>query len=310
MVDLRINIPEGFLQEEERCGHFISKQMKEVWAIQLDLLAEFDRVCRKNNLKYFASGGTALGAIRHKGFIPWDDDMDLMMLRDDYDKLLEIAPKEFKAPYFLQNKYSDPCGNETISKFRNIETTALLENEIGSCFDYCKGIFIDIFPLDVFPDNQQERDTYIKELRTQKEVFYRKGRSLGIFSDTRKTKERLVKHFLYRLLTFKRKKHVEEYKEEYRKFVNMCKRYNHQPSERLMCLEFTFDQKDYKCTADLLKTVYVDFEFMKIPVGANYHHGLITKYGEDYMVFKKGASMHSDIYFDTNISYKQHLTIF
>ena len=136
MVNLRIDIPVGFLDEEERCGHIVSKQMKEVWAIQLDLLAEFDRVCNKHNIKYFASGGTALGAIRHKGFIPWDDDMDL---------ILEIAPHEFKPPYFLQNKFSDPEANETISKFRNIETTALLKDEIGSCFNYCKGIFIDIF---------------------------------------------------------------------------------------------------------------------------------------------------------------------
>ena len=307
MVNLRIDIPDGFLDEEERCGHIVSKQMKEVWAIQLDLLAEFDRVCNKHNIKYFASGGTALGAIRHKGFIPWDDDMDLMMLRDDYDKLLDIAPDEFNPPYFLQNKYSDPGGNETISKFRNINTTALLKNEVGSCFDYCKGIFIDIFPLDVIPDNQQERDAYIEELKNQKEVFYRKGRSLGIFSDSTNTKERFVKHLLYKIFRDKRKKHIEEYKEEYRKYVKMCRRYNHQPSERLMSLEFTFDQKDYKCTADLQETVYVDFEFTKIPIGANYHHGLITKYGEDYMVFKKGASMHSELFFDTDHSYKDFI---
>ena len=308
MIDLKINIPGGFFEEEERCGHFISKQMKEVWAIQLDLLAEFDRVCRKNNIKYFASGGTALGAIRHKGFIPWDDDMDLMMMRDDYDKLLEIAPKEFKSPYFLQNKYNDPCSNETISKFRNINTTALLENEVGSCFDYCKGIFIDIFPLDVIPDDQTERDAYIAELKEQKERFYKKGRSLGIFSDSTKKKERILKHFLHKALSFKRKRHINEYKDEYRKYVSMCRRYNHQTSERLMCLEFTFDQKDYKCSADIQEMIYVDFEFTKIPIGANYHHGLITKYGEDYMVFKKGTAMHNELFFDTNKSYKYYIT--
>lgn len=307
MVNLRIDIPDGFLDEEERCGHIVSKQMKEVWAIQLDLLAEFDRVCKKHNIKYFASGGTALGAIRHKGFIPWDDDMDLMMLRDDYDKLLEIAPDEFKPPYFLQNKFSDPEANETISKFRNIETTALLANELDSCFDYCKGIFIDIFPLDVIPDDQHERDAFIKDLKNQKAIFHRKGRSLGIFSDSTNKTESMIKHFLYRIFSLKRKRHINEYQEEYKNFVSFCRRYNHQPSERLMSLEYTFDQNDYKCTKDLLETIYVDFEFTKIPIGANYHHGLITKYGEDYMVFKKGGSMHSEIFFDTNKTYKEHL---
>lgn len=307
MVDLRIDIPDGFLEEEERCGHIVSKQMKEVWAIQLDLLAEFDRVCNKHNIKYFASGGTALGAIRHKGFIPWDDDMDLMMLRDDYDKLLEIAPDEFKPPYFLQNKFSDPEANETISKLRNIETTALLKDEIGSCFNYCKGIFIDIFPLDVIPDNLLEQDSYFKDLKNQRDLFYKKGRSIGIFSDSTNKLERLIKHFLYWILSRKRKTRVKEYQEEYRKYVNLCRRFNHQSSKRLMCLEFTFDINDYKCTADLQETIYVDFEFTKIPIGANYHHGLITKYGNDYMIFKKCASMHSEIFFDTEKSYKNYL---
>ena len=233
--------------------------------------------------------------------------MDLMMLRDDYDKLLEIAPDEFKPPYFLQNKYSDPEANETISKFRNIETTALLANELGSCFDYCKGIFIDIFPLDVIPDDRHERDAFIKDLKNQKAIFHRKGRSLGIFSDSTNKTESMIKHFLYRIFSLKRKRHINEYQEEYKNYVSFCRRYNHQPSERLMSLEFTFDQNDYKCTNFLFDTIYVDFEFTKIPIGANYHHGLITKYGEDYMVFKKGGSMHSEIFFDTNKSYKEHL---
>ena len=108
MVKLNINLPQNFLDEETRCGFTISEKLKEVWAVELDLLSEFDRVCKKYGIKYIASGGTMLGAARHHGFIPWDDDVDLMMMRDEYDKLCEIAPTEFKHPYFFQTEDTDP----------------------------------------------------------------------------------------------------------------------------------------------------------------------------------------------------------
>lgn len=310
MINIKIDLPNGFLEEEERCGYLVSKKMKEVWAVQLDLLAEFDRVCKKHNIKYFASGGTALGAIRHKGFIPWDDDMDLMMFRDDYNKLLEIGPKEFEQPYFLQNKFTDPCGNETISKLRNSDTTALLKTEVNSCFNYNKGIFIDIFPLDAVPDDEKERKSFINELAQKKDRFFKIGRSIGIYSDSLQPIERLTKHFLHKILWIKRKRNLHKYQQEYREYMKLCSKYNHTQTERLMCLEFTYDQNDHKCTADLQETIYVDFEFTKIPIGKNFQHGLITKYGNDYMIFKKGASMHSEIFFDTDNSYKNYISKF
>ena len=100
MVDLQLTPPEGFLGEEVRCGYTVTKQMKEVWAIELDLLKQFDIICEKHGLHYCVAAGTLLGAIRHGGFIPWDDDIDVYMLRNDYNKLMMLA-NEFKSPYFL-----------------------------------------------------------------------------------------------------------------------------------------------------------------------------------------------------------------
>lgn len=68
----------------------------------MDMLYQLDQICRKYNIHYFASGGTMLGAVRHKGFIPWDDDIDIMMFREEYDKLCKVAPKELKYPYFFK----------------------------------------------------------------------------------------------------------------------------------------------------------------------------------------------------------------
>ncbi|WP_289388996.1 LicD family protein, partial [uncultured Duncaniella sp.] len=90
------------LSEEIRNGYTVSTLSKRVWQIQLDMLGVLLKVCKKYNLKIWAEGGTLIGAIRHKGFIPWDDDIDMIMLRDDYTRLVEVAPIEFKYPYFFQ----------------------------------------------------------------------------------------------------------------------------------------------------------------------------------------------------------------
>ena len=95
MVSLNIKLPENFLDEEIRDDYVVSSQMKQVWAVELDLLNKILEVCKKYNIKIIASGGTLLGAVRHKGFIPWDDDIDLMMRRNQYDKLCDVAEKEF-----------------------------------------------------------------------------------------------------------------------------------------------------------------------------------------------------------------------
>lgn len=138
-------LPESFFNEEERCGFIVTKEMKKIWAVALDQLIEFDRVCKKYNLKYFLAYGSLLGAIRHKGFIPWDDDMDVLMLREDYDKLLKLGD-EFQYPYFLQTPYSDPGYFFSYAKLRNTNTTC-----ITTQFRYQKinwGQNFDIFPLD------------------------------------------------------------------------------------------------------------------------------------------------------------------
>ena len=125
MVTLSIQLPEDFLNEEVRSGFTVTRKMKEVWAVELDLLAQFDRVCRKHAIHYVASGGTLLGAIRHHGFIPWDDDIDLMVSRSDYDKLCAVAAQEFGQPYFFQTEYADPGFMRGFARLRNSATAGI-----------------------------------------------------------------------------------------------------------------------------------------------------------------------------------------
>ena len=86
-LPIKIKLPEHFLEKEVRCGYSVTEKAKKIWAVELDLLAEFDRVCRKHDINYQIFAGTLLGAVRHEGFSPWDDDVDVCLLRGDYEKL-------------------------------------------------------------------------------------------------------------------------------------------------------------------------------------------------------------------------------
>ena len=95
---------------------------------EFEILKEFDRICKKHNIQYFLDSGTALGAARHKGFIPWDDDIDVGMLRSDYEHFLEICPKELEQKYFLQTIETDPGCPCLFAKIRK-NGTIYQENE-------------------------------------------------------------------------------------------------------------------------------------------------------------------------------------
>ena len=132
------------------------KMLEPVHGIQKELLQKLDQVCRERGLRYTAIHGTLLGAVRHQGFIPWDDDVDIAMPREDYDRLLALAPQVFPEPYFLQT----PENTENVfyggyAKLRRSGTAAIEPQHRGrKCH---QGIWIDIFPLDYCPEDGEKR---------------------------------------------------------------------------------------------------------------------------------------------------------
>ena len=96
--DMKAILGEDFFKEEIKCGFKISAAQKLVWAMQLDMYLVFAEICEKYGLKYFFMYGSVLGAVRHNGFIPWDDDIDVGMMRKDFDVFMEVAPKELEEP--------------------------------------------------------------------------------------------------------------------------------------------------------------------------------------------------------------------
>lgn len=138
------------------------KQIKEIQQIDLFVLREFDRVCRILNIGYFICGGTMLGWKRHNGFIPWDDDIDVGMLRKDYDIFIREGGKYLDQRCFLQTRASDPQIPYLFSKVRVNNTEYITEYNENRNFH--KGICLDLFPFDVLPQDSKTCDRFLRKV--------------------------------------------------------------------------------------------------------------------------------------------------
>lgn len=118
---------------------------------QLAILEEIDKICKRHKIEYWLDGGTLLGAVRHGGFIPWDDDIDIGMSLEDEKRFEEIAPKELPDWLYLQTPKSDPGSKEPITKIRDCNSLYIEQGD-DFCQPYVKGIFVDIFPFVDYPD--------------------------------------------------------------------------------------------------------------------------------------------------------------
>ena len=308
MLPIKIDLPDGFLEEEVRCGYTVSREMKAVWAVELDLLAEFDRVCKKYGITYFASGGTMLGAVRHKGFIPWDDDIDLMMFRSEYDKLCEVATKEFEKPYFFQTEYTDHGSLRGHAQLRNSMTTGILKSELPWRYPFNQGIFMDIFPLDnVIPDQGLFEKQAKEALRFRKRYQRLAKLSVRYFDLPGNGPKAVLKRFAHSLCApwIERK---DLCRNAYRQFEATCQRYNHQDTEMISTLSFQFrNQQHFKYRSDYTEIIEVPFEFTMIPIGKEFDHALKTRYG-NYMEFEVGTSIHSGVVLDAEKPYTEYLS--
>ena len=305
-LPIRIELPEHFLDEEVRWEYTISAKMKKVWAVELDLLAELLRVCEKYDIRIFADAGTILGAVRHQGYIPWDDDIDLMLMRDQYDRLCEVAAKEFQDPYFFQTEYTDPGSLRGHAQLRNSHTTGILKAEEKRHYGFNQGIFVDIFPLDTVPDEEDKLD----ELREQTAYYLKKARQ-----NARKTTryypansvlKRPVKKLAYLLLSGWLG-NLTGFNGWYGKYEAACTKYNTSPADKVTKLSLPDENKerlvwqrewfDYP--------VYLPFEFLTVPVPAGYMEFLNVYFG-DWKTPARVSSVHGGVIFDTSRSYSQY----
>lgn len=142
--------------------------LRKAQLIMLDTLIEFDAVCKKHDLQYWLDSGTLLGAVRHQGFIPWDDDIDIAMPVEDYCKFLEIAADELSDEIFIQTSQTDVGFKFDYIKLRSNKASIVEFHEKDKLVPYHQGVFVDIFPMLTIKNTDANQNLYrdiLKKIR-------------------------------------------------------------------------------------------------------------------------------------------------
>ena len=232
------------------------------------ILDEIDRICQKNNIPYFLDSGSALGAIRHKGFIPWDDDADVGMLRENYDKFILAAQKDLKPEFYLQTMKIDPNYPNFNAKIRLNGT--FFPEKYNAGLTIHQGIFVDIFPFDYINDIPEKA---IKETIMSRKIIAALSFRRRPFQKERPLK--MIGRFIFRVVP--------------KSFlVSLCNRYyiscESKPTKTVTCFSYRMnaDKILHFQYSDMATTHYVDFEDSKYQIMDGYDNYLKTMYG-DYM---------------------------
>lgn len=172
---------------------------QEIQSLELNILKSFKTFAQKNNIIYYLYGGTLLGAIRHKGFIPWDDDIDICIPRNSYNKLIKLV----KENRYIENtayKFCLPLDDNYIYPYIKIVDTNTIVYEKDIKKEYCLGVWIDIFPLDEFPKTNTEIKKVVKKHSIYK--FFNKIYVSGNLSTTTKKVIAFFAKIFYSIICF------------------------------------------------------------------------------------------------------------
>lgn len=283
-----MNIPGGYLNGEIRDGFYVESTMKKAWAAEIEVLNEVDRICRQHDIQYFADWGTLLGTIRHKGFVPWDDDMDITMKREDYTRFCQIVRQE-QGELEIINFHTDPEWKDMLSRVINGRSVNYTEEHLRKYhgFPYVAGL--DIFPLDYVAPTEEE-DKLQCSMISIVEAF-----SANIRNNTATP---------------------EEIEQTTKDIEQMCgvKFNNLEPlatqllklGERLSMMYTDEESQAVALMGDhagprpldvypkeyYSESIYMPFEYTTIPVPVGYGKILIQKYGENYMIPYLGGTNH------------------
>ncbi len=288
---------DGYFREETREGFVITEDMKRAWAAQLEVLEEVKRVCGIIGIKFFADWGTLLGAVRHHGFIPWDDDMDIAMLRKDYMRFLSEAPALLEKYYEIKSVYNDP-EDDTI-KARIINGRHIcFEPDFLEKFHGCPYVVgIDIFPVDNITDDKKALDKQIESLRfllRTAESVPEKG-SYG--TEVLGLMKKIEKTFGIPVNYNNRLKH------ELKKIYDIvCSLYQDENSAEVCSMIDFAEGWDYHAKREWYEDICeLPFENTTIPVPEGYDGLLQIKYGKEYMTPRNVGSSHDYPFYKSQI---------
>ena len=255
-----------------------SADLKEVHAVQLELLKELKRVCDEHGLRYMAVHGTLLGAIRHRGFIPWDEDVDIAMPRSDYDRLVSMADYGFASGFFLQTiRNNFNCYYGGYSKLRRDGTAAYEVQNEGKPWNSChQGIWIDIFPIDGCPAEEKKRKKLQNRISFLQRIVYAKVYPVKHFVPEDVPGDQISIYYLLAKCT--RRRWI------FGLIDTLCRSNNSSPLRSVLaCYYGAWNNRNVWPAAAVETTVNVPFEDICIPVPSGWDTILRSRYGDDYM---------------------------
>ena len=280
--------------------------LKKLWAVELDLLSKFKEICAKYNLRYYATGGTLLGAARHKGFIPWDDDIDLTMPWQDCKVFLEVAPKVLEYPYHLQSHLTEKNGELSTFRLRRSDTTGCTKWEYENVSDpeYNRGIFIDIFPLFYVPQDQEIRQKQIESVMEAWKAFRGYTAIDGKANGLKNVNSEYAQYTdIYK--KYSRKYDIQQIKELY---FERCA-VQEEPTEEVGILAYRVnDPVNIWKTEWFRETVELPFEDTTVTAPKYYEEWLDWRYG-DWRTPVYNAAAHEMYIYDADTPYKEKLNI-
>ncbi len=282
--------------------YVVSDKRKQVWNCELNLYEEFRKICIRHNLTYYAISGTLLGAVRHNGFIPWDDDIDVGLSRNSYEEFLKYAKDELPEWIFLQTPDTDSDYFFGHAKLRKKNTTAIRKVLIGEELSYHQGIFVDIFPLDNIPDSALKHKIHrFVSLKLMQMIYYAKYH----YKSIPHSKKENLKSMFCKIILSTNARILSLYK----KYERYIQKYNNVECGRWGLISvfyakesmFTWNKRDYNTVTEL------PFENTKMPAPIGYDNVLKSSFG-DYMIPIRGGSQHGEIYYDIYHDYKEYLS--
>jgi len=279
-----------YFEGEERDGFYIAPMMKRAWAAQLEVLKEIDSICVKYGIDYFAEWGTILGAIRHQGIIPWDDDIDIGMKRADYIKFCNVVEKELPQGYEFLSVEKDNTWSESLSRVVNDTVVPLRGEKLNRFhgFPYLAGI--DIFVIDNIPPNEGE-ESILRNLYCATFGLAQKWDEEGYSEEEKMHDLRVVEE----LCNVK----LDESKSFQRQLFILGDRIASMywdigaGAKEVAIMHRLAENPLFKVPASCYEsTVRVPFENTTIPIPVGYDAILTLYYGNDYMIPKQGGAGH------------------
>ena len=270
-----LQFPNNYFQDEVRDGFRIEAMMKCAWAAQLEVLEVFRELCEKYNLTYYADYGTLLGAVRHKGFIPWDDDIDLCMLRPDYERFLSVANGELPEGFRILSIYHNDIQEQPFARVVNAATISYQPERLQKFHGCPYVVGLDIFPMDVLPKDKRLEDDMCQTLsRLSSSVKLCRENPIKVTASLPELEQLCGIHF-------DRSKNIKN--QLLRAFDVVSGRYNNTDAPYITHFAFHIGRRRYFRQEWYHDTVLLPFENVTVPAPIDYEAALTALFGADYM---------------------------